>query len=102
MLLTAVCCMVATAVQPHVVMLIADDLGWNDVGYRNGTDVSTPHLDSLAAAGIKVKLTTMLGSCMRARARALSLALPVLLTFLGVYCSPTLGTRTCASIPIYL
>lgn len=39
---------------PHVVFLLADDLGWADIGYRNGSDVLTPHLDSLAASGIKL------------------------------------------------
>ena len=35
----------ATAPPPNVVILLADDLGWADVGYR-GSDIETPHIDS--------------------------------------------------------
>lgn len=40
---------------PHLVLMLADDQGWNDIGYQS-TDLGscTPHLDSLAAAGIKL------------------------------------------------
>ncbi len=30
------------AVQPNVVIILADDLGWGDVGYH-GSEISTPH-----------------------------------------------------------
>ena len=41
---------------PHIVYIVADDLGWNDIGYRgNATDVQTPNLDELAAAGVKLE-----------------------------------------------
>jgi hypothetical protein len=40
---------------PHVVFLLADDLGYADLGYRNGTDIRTPHLSSLAAEGLKLE-----------------------------------------------
>ena len=36
---------------PNVVILLADDLGWADVGYR-GSDIETPHIDSLARDGM--------------------------------------------------
>lgn len=41
------------AALPHIAFLLADDFGFADIGYR-GTDVQTPHLDDLAAAGIKL------------------------------------------------
>ncbi|PAP76309.1 sulfatase-like hydrolase/transferase [Rubrivirga marina] len=37
--------------QPDVVLIVADDLGFGDVGY-NGSDIQTPHLDQLAAEGL--------------------------------------------------
>ncbi len=39
------------AAQPDVVMIVADDLGWGDVGCFGSTDLSTPALDQLAQQG---------------------------------------------------
>ncbi len=39
---------------PHVVILLADDLGWADTGF-NGSDILTPHLDGLAASGVRMQ-----------------------------------------------
>ncbi len=39
--------------RPNVIMLMADDLGWGDVGFNGNTVIQTPHLDALAAAGMR-------------------------------------------------
>ncbi|MEZ6066456.1 MAG: sulfatase-like hydrolase/transferase [Planctomycetaceae bacterium] len=39
------------AERPNVVFLLADDLGYADCGFNGGTEIRTPHLDKLAAAG---------------------------------------------------
>ena len=36
--------------RPHIVVIMADDLGWNDVGYH-GSEIKTPNLDRLARDG---------------------------------------------------
>jgi len=39
--------------RPHVVLLVADDLGINDLGCFGGTACPTPRLDALAAGGVR-------------------------------------------------
>ena len=56
-LLLAVCAPPVAAQQapgrpPNVVLTVADDLGWNDVGFHGG-DIDTPSLDRLAAEGVR-------------------------------------------------
>lgn len=38
--------------QPNIILLMADDLGWDDVGFNGSEVVHTPNLDRLAASGI--------------------------------------------------
>src|SRR5262245_38739192 len=44
----------ATAPRPHVVVFLSDDQGWGDVGWH-GSDIKTPNLDKLAAAGARLE-----------------------------------------------
>jgi arylsulfatase A-like enzyme len=39
--------------QPHIVFIVADDLGWADLSVYGQTDYETPHLDRLAAQGLR-------------------------------------------------
>ena len=39
--------------RPNIVMIVADDLGWGDVGFNDAFDqVRTPYIDSLARHGV--------------------------------------------------
>jgi len=42
------------AERPHIIHIVADDLGWKDVGFNGCTDIKTPNLDKLAAEGAKL------------------------------------------------
>lgn len=37
--------------RPHILHIVADDLGWKDVGFNGCTDIPTPNLDRLAREG---------------------------------------------------
>jgi arylsulfatase A-like enzyme len=37
-----------------MVILLADDLGWNDVGYH-GSEIRTPRIDRLAGEGVRLE-----------------------------------------------
>ena len=37
-----------TGKQPNIIFILADDYGWNDIGYH-GSEIRTPTLDELAA-----------------------------------------------------
>lgn len=61
-LLLAVACFVsqisphaqaAPASKPNIIVILADDLGWPDLGIMGATDFPTPHIDSLATNGVR-------------------------------------------------
>lgn len=42
------------AARPNVILIVADDLGWGDLGCYGNPDLDTPVLDRLAAAGVRL------------------------------------------------
>ena len=51
-LLAFVLNMAASGQPPNIVLILADDLGWNDVGFNGDEFYSTPHLDRMAQEGM--------------------------------------------------
>lgn len=42
-----------TAARPNIIVILADDLGYGDVGAYGGTVIQTPHMDQLANEGMR-------------------------------------------------
>jgi arylsulfatase A-like enzyme len=44
----------ATPEQPNIIMILADDLGYGDIGAYGCKDIQTPNIDQLAATGVRL------------------------------------------------
>lgn len=59
------------AAAPNIVLILADDLGYSDLGCY-GSEIQTPHLDSLAADGLRFRNFYNTGRCSPSRAALLT------------------------------
>jgi arylsulfatase len=60
-----------TAKRPNVILIVADDLGYSDIGAFGG-EIATPTLDSLATEGVRLSNFHVLPSCSPTRSVLLS------------------------------
>eukprot|EP01064_Diplonema_japonicum_P025124 TRINITY_DN360_c1_g2_i1.p1 TRINITY_DN360_c1_g2~~TRINITY_DN360_c1_g2_i1.p1 ORF type:complete len:487 (+),score=177.17 TRINITY_DN360_c1_g2_i1:67-1527(+) len=61
-MLSVLCFAAALSAQPHILMLVVDDLGWADVGYQGG-NLPSPNINELANNGIKLERYYMQPVC---------------------------------------
>ena len=55
--------------RPNVVVLVADDLGYADLGCYGSRDIPTPHIDALAQSGVRcTQAYVTAGTCSPSRA----------------------------------
>ena len=54
--------------QPNIIHIVADDLGWKDVGFNGATDIKTPNLAKLAAEGVTLSQFYVQPMCTPTRA----------------------------------
>tara|TARA_B100000519_G_scaffold59832_1_gene50050 strand:+ start:1153 stop:2793 length:1641 start_codon:yes stop_codon:yes gene_type:complete len=57
--------------QPNVLVIVADDLGYSDLGCYGG-EINTPHLDALATDGVRMTQMYNMGRCCPSRASILT------------------------------
>lgn len=62
--------------QPHIIFIVADDLGWNDVGWHNPS-MLTPNLDRLAKNGVILNSSYVQPICTPSRSSFLSGYFPI-------------------------
>jgi arylsulfatase A-like enzyme len=58
--------------KPNIVYIVADDLGWKDVGFNGCTDIKTPNLDKLAKDGARFTQFYAQSMCTPTRAALLT------------------------------
>ena len=54
--------------RPNIVHIVADDLGWKDVGFNGASDLKTPNIDALANGGAKLSQFYVQPMCTPTRA----------------------------------
>ncbi len=54
-------------IKPNIIFILADDLGWKDVGYH-GSDIKTPNIDALAHGGARLEQFYVQPMCTPTRA----------------------------------
>lgn len=92
----------AQAIRPNIVVLMADDLGWNDVGTRNAKMV-TPNLVKLAKDGVELQRFYGYPVCSPARAGLLTGVLPRRLGIVNIIMPGQAGiTKATPTLPAKL
>lgn len=71
----ALCCTLDAA-PPNIVFILADDLGYADVGFH-GSEIKTPHLDQLASRGAKLECFYGMPVCTPSRSALMTGRYPI-------------------------
>ena len=61
---------------PHILLVVADDLGWSDVGFH-GSKIQTPNIDQLASEGVILDNYYVMPICTPTRSALLTGMYPI-------------------------
>jgi arylsulfatase A-like enzyme len=86
--------------KPNLIVILADDLGWSDLGCY-GSEIATPHLDALAAGGMKFTAFYNGAQCCPTRASLISGMYPHEAGVGDMIDRHSLAVRTAANSPHY-
>jgi arylsulfatase len=70
-LLVLACSLAAAAERPNLIVILVDDMGFSDIGCY-GSEIPTPHLDALAAGGLRFTQFYNTARCCPTRASLLT------------------------------
>ncbi len=71
LLLTCLAALTSGATPPNILVILVDDMGWSDLGCY-GSEIPTPHLDALAASGLRFTQFYNTARCSTTRASLLT------------------------------
>ncbi|MDW8307733.1 MAG: sulfatase [Verrucomicrobiales bacterium] len=90
----------ATARPPNIVIILADDLGYGDLGCYGHPTIRTPNLDRMAAEGMRFTDFYMAGCvCTPSRAALLTGRLPIRNGMAGSHSTRVIGSRHTGGLP---